>query len=190
MEQFSLDKWLKDKSRKVVTRDGREVDIYYSPTSRVPLIGRTSDNEVHQYTEDGFQYDRINEAKNDLFFADEEEELTEFEKELKAMIQDIERSYFTDESFDFWKDRLLDLARKELEKEYRLCDKDDSNWEAGWSSCHKDLIQNLPKWKKSTKILSENPFLAFYPSDDHRNLCVNGFEINIHELFETLPKEE
>ena len=53
-----------------------------------------------------------------------------------------------------------------------------------------DALKNLPKWKKSTKILSENPYLSFYPSDSHRELCVNGFEININELFETLPKEE
>ena len=73
MEQFSLEKYLENPSRKVVTRDGREVDIYYSSTSKTPLIGRTSDNEIYQYTKDGFQCDTFNQAKNDLFFADEEE---------------------------------------------------------------------------------------------------------------------
>ena len=36
MEQFSLEKWLQDKNRKVVTRDGREVRIicWDAPTKK------------------------------------------------------------------------------------------------------------------------------------------------------------
>jgi hypothetical protein len=44
--------------------------------------------------------------------------LTEFEKVLKEVIEDIQNGdYIEEESFNFWKDRLLDLARKEIEKD-------------------------------------------------------------------------
>lgn len=119
MQQFSLEEYLENPRRKVVTRDGREVEIYYSPNSRILLIGATtSDNEIHQYTKDGFQCDTFNQAKNDLFFADEEDELTEFEKWIYDLINPSDPDNFP--SIKEVKEEakiLLDLARKELEKD-------------------------------------------------------------------------
>lgn len=124
MEQFSLEKWLQDKSRKVVTRDGKEVELFYSTTSKIPLIGKVSDSVfsvLHQYTKDGFQCDTMNQAKNDLFFADEEEEMTIFEKRFIDLIR-FWMSGNTNPEENLIQSRfdakeLLDLARKELEKD-------------------------------------------------------------------------
>jgi hypothetical protein len=117
MEQFNLDTWLKDKSRKVVTRSGHNVRILCTDQrGNMPIVAL-----VEFETLDGVQIfysdgKNENHREYDLFFADEE--LTEFEKVLKEVIEDIQNGdYIEEESFVFWKDKLLDLARKEIEKE-------------------------------------------------------------------------
>lgn len=196
MEQFSLDKWLQDKSRKVVTREGKDVEIIHtnSPVTHHPIVGFI-DKSIYTWTIDGkLIYGKKEQDKNDLFFADEEEELTEFEKELKAMIQDVERGYFIDESFDFWKNRLLDLAKKELEKEdwrkpLRL-------YKNGYEQGKRDALKDLPKWKKFGCGIAGNPdidvFLirndngTYYTSKVLSSCCTY---IELNEL-DKLPKEE
>ena len=63
----------------------------------------------------------MNQAKNDLFFADEEEELTEFEKEVKDLMNsccnEIGETIITDEWAKDTASLLLDLARKEILKD-------------------------------------------------------------------------
>ena len=90
MEQFSLEKWLQDKSRKVVTRDGRNVRIICTDrktSNSTNIIGLAKNPyDVEQLlvcNTDG--RDVYKEIKNDLFFADEEEELTEFEKAVQSI---------------------------------------------------------------------------------------------------------
>lgn len=144
MEQFSLEKWLQEKSRKVVTRDGREVEIFHSNVNKTLLICRISDTEIYQYTKDGFQCDTMNQAKNDLFFADEE--LNEFEKRFIDIIRFWMSGNTNPEEnliqSQFDAKELLDLARKELEKEYRFVDKDDNNWEDGYKRGYKQCKQD------------------------------------------------
>lgn len=206
MEQFSLDKYLENPQRKVMTRDGREVDIFYSPSpiNRISLIGRTSDNEVYQYTEYGFQCDTINQAKNDLFFADEEEQLTEFEKVLKEVIEDVQNGYYIEEeSFGFWKDRLLDLARKELEANYYTkvlndgmvfkSDLHDRDLQGAYEMGKQDALKSLPKWKKATEQKDFN-YLVARLEDDRRVVLISevlkgDYYIDLKDL-KTLPKEE
>lgn len=83
MEQFNLKEWLKDKSRKVVTRDGRNVRIVCVdtppyPNERYPITGFI-EGILGPFTwqEDGV-YDGVYGStheydKYDLFFADEEQ---------------------------------------------------------------------------------------------------------------------
>lgn len=122
MQQFNLDIWLKDKSRKVVTRQGNSVRIICTDrkhTQKWPIVALESygSGEFVLYANDKGRVDLANENIHDLFFADEKEELTEFEKVLKEVIEDVQNGdYIEEESFDFWKGKLLDLARKEAEQ--------------------------------------------------------------------------
>ena len=72
MTQFNLEEYLQNPTRKVVTRDGREVEIFCPTASGTTLLGKVSESEFYHYTKDGFQCDIMNQAKNDLFFADSE----------------------------------------------------------------------------------------------------------------------
>ena len=79
MEQFSLEKYLANPSRKVVTRDGRKVriictDINYKNHPIVALIANDNDTEnVYTYTRDG-EWDNYESTTYDLFFAPEKHE--------------------------------------------------------------------------------------------------------------------
>lgn len=128
MEQFSLEKWLKENSRKVVTRRGNPVRIICTDRKHgedeLPIVfleeclngeflltcrkdGR-SDNYDTQY---------------DLFFADKEVELTGFEKEVSTLLTDIVYDYESEQDLcdnEYVRNianKFLNLARKELEKE-------------------------------------------------------------------------
>jgi hypothetical protein len=173
MQQFNLDKWLQDKSRKIVTRSGHNVRILCTDQrGNMPIVAL-----VEFETLDGvqlFYHDGKNESRReyDLFFADEEklnsiidelksylektpkeqvekdwkeiqdwytqhftnekhnkeEKLTEFEKELQIIISDASHwtsddgsistyCQFGDKEIKKISGQLLDLARKEIEKE-------------------------------------------------------------------------
>lgn len=94
MEKFDLSIWLKDKNRKVVTRDGKPVRIVcWDKLGYYHIIGciRYSDNceEIETYNIDGSKYFLNEEDPNDLFFADEEENLSE-EKIRKDIVAAVE----------------------------------------------------------------------------------------------------
>ena len=73
MREFNLDEYLKDPSKKVVTRDGREVRIICTDMkSEYPLIALVTDKKDN--TESPFVYTKngryfFEETNNDLFFA-------------------------------------------------------------------------------------------------------------------------
>lgn len=80
MKQFDLDEYLKNPSRRVVTRDGRNVRIIC--TDRVgifPIIGLISSDsiadfeEIVWYTKEGV-CNTSTETRHDLFFASEKHE--------------------------------------------------------------------------------------------------------------------
>ena len=80
MEQFSLEKYLANPSRKVVTRDGRRARIICTDRNinNFPIVAliqlyNDSDEEVFTYTKDGKR--RVDEStRHDLFFAQETHE--------------------------------------------------------------------------------------------------------------------
>ena len=80
MEKFNLEKYLANPSRKVVTRDGRNVrivctdrDINNFPIVALIQLYNDSDEEVFTYTKDGKR--RVDEStRHDLFFATEKHE--------------------------------------------------------------------------------------------------------------------
>lgn len=135
MERFNLTTWLEDKSRKIVTRDGKQARIICYDVKQgkddcyVPIIALVDKGEEigemsFYYSEDGSFLRNPNQTHNlDLFFADEEE-LTEFEKAMQE--------YYFPEIDDFDLKRfakgILDLARKELEKENPYNGKQKQDW--------------------------------------------------------------
>lgn len=83
MERFKLDTWLQDKSRKIVTRDGKPVriicynvkqgkqEVHYAPIIALVDKGEENGEMSYYYTEDGRFLLNSNLTHNlDLFFAD------------------------------------------------------------------------------------------------------------------------
>ena len=77
MKQFSLEEYLNNPSKKVVTRDGRAVKIYctdYIDKCGLFVIGKIEGNAYsYSFREDGRFVDH-KETDNDLFFASEKHE--------------------------------------------------------------------------------------------------------------------
>ena len=80
MEQFSLERYLANPSRKVVTRDGRNVRIVCTDMKNTsyPIVALITDKEAGEfcieYTSDGKFRDLNIEYTLDLFFAPEKHE--------------------------------------------------------------------------------------------------------------------
>ena len=76
MKQFNLDEYLKNPSKKVVTRDGRSVKIRCTNfASDNPVIATMEGDEYSfSFSRDGKFIKEINESDNDLFFAPESHE--------------------------------------------------------------------------------------------------------------------
>ena len=80
MKEFSLEEYLKNPNREVVTRDGRKVRIICTDKSGLytqPIVGLITlprgDEIVKCFWEDGTEV-RGEESRNDLFFAPEKHE--------------------------------------------------------------------------------------------------------------------
>lgn len=168
MEQFTLEKYLKNPNRKVVTRDGRAVRILCTDAKAkdgcciIAAIETDGEEEGYQFFKDGTAYSSKSSIEDcaDLFFVDEEEELTEFEKVVQSMLNE---PHFQDiEAVKQFSKTLLNLARKEI-------------------------LESLPKWKTYEGELIGNG-LTF---KDNVNLVLvrNGYYIDVNEL-DKLPKEE
>ena len=77
MEQFSLEKYLANPSRKLVTRDGRPVRIIctdmksYNEKIVGLIMSDTGMESIFTWTQQGKQYINIDDAPIDLFFAPE-----------------------------------------------------------------------------------------------------------------------
>ena len=200
MEQFNLDKWLQNKSRKVVTRYGSPVRIvcWDRNTTYWKIIGLVTSPDGS--TENPFTYDVdgnesdgcLHDHRNDLFFADKEEELTEFEKEFEMMMvsfsngnlgSDVIKEMPKQKLHNYAR-RLLDLARKELIEE--LSD-DNFAIDFALNKGKQDALKDLPKWKKC--VGSTGPFID-YNSKGEEYLYLNDYVIKVSELFEKLPKKE
>lgn len=154
MEQFSLDKWLQDKSRKVVTRDGRNVRIICTDApNQIPYIYGFMETStgIDSWRKDGMWATK--ESCNDLFFADEEEGLNEFEKVVQNILN--EPHYQDIQAVKQWSKTLLDLARKELEAnyytkilDYRMMLKSElhaQDLQTAYDMGKQDALRDLPK---------------------------------------------
>lgn len=75
MKQFSLEEYLKNPSKKVVTRDGRNVKIYCTDYIGFgPIIAKAEGNNFSQMFYSDGRACRSEESTYDLFFAPEKHE--------------------------------------------------------------------------------------------------------------------
>lgn len=180
MKQFNLEEWLQDKSRKVVTRDRRPVRILCTDAKAkdgcciIAAIETDGEEEGYQFYENGRAYSSKSciEDCADLFFADEEEELTEFEKMFRYVLECYSGYEFASESaietLKLNAKSLLDLARKEI-------------------------LKDLPKWKKATEHKEFEVHVCVMDKDIYSFLDT---EVNEGEYYielsdlKTLSKEE
>lgn len=216
MTQFNLDEYKKNPKRKVVTRDGRSVKIINFDTFEVkkpyPVIGIVcGKNSALTWTSDGKHHIDGHLKEYDLFFADEQDELSEFEKELVNWFL----GFNTTEELAIGnaKDaapRLLELASKELEKdavEFAKSYMEDVNpsfekvqeCEELWKwkmSClrginkaykrgEQDALKDFPKWRRSNSFFNTGSKFELGKTSLRR---FDGYEIPYSEL-EKLPKE-
>ena len=75
MKQFNLDEYLKNPSRKVVTRDGRSVKIYCTNyLGNHPVIAQVENSIYSSSFDEKGRYVDDGESSRDLFFAPEKHE--------------------------------------------------------------------------------------------------------------------
>ena len=221
MKQFNLEEYLQNPDRKVVTRDGRNVRIMCTNVKQgtdmgddtpVPVFALIDNGEEigecgFYYPSDGKFLRTDRRHSNDLFFADGEEELTEFERAVADLI-------YTDcdsiEEIEIKKDaaRLLELAKGELKTQLRFSsDMHGYEYGVGYEQGMEDALKHQSRndyMKHCNKIdaieqsyiqgkadaLKDVPKLTkIKPSDDKIYIGLNGWYIT-EEDFMKLPKEE
>ena len=161
MEQFSLKKWLQDKSRRIVTRSGVEAEIIHDKYPLVAIINGVAYN----FDNDGkLQLNKTN-HKYDLFFVDEEKKLSDFEKamiqfshERNSLIQFEHTMEEINAHLYLYYEKLLDLARKEIRKEEPISkdlEEEIKNYFSNWLidlNSHKEFIlqfaRHFAEWQK------------------------------------------
>lgn len=180
MEQFSLEKWLENPSRKIVTRQGKSVRIICTDRRHIdswPIVALEDygDGEFVIYANIDGRTDMCSENIHDLFFADEKEELTKFELRLLSSLdytRKFRRDFSNADMTKIIKDvtkELLDLARKEL-------------------------LKDLPKWKKATEYKEFEINEACILDDDiypiiATNVNIGEYYLKLDEL-KKLPLEK
>ena len=202
MEQFSLEKYLENTNRKVVTRRGNSVRIICTDRKHgedeLPIVF------LEEYINGEFLMTCRKDGRSDNydtqydpFFADEEEKLTEFEDKLLAFAL-MFNANIEEEKIEYVKEcaeTLLDLARKELEANYYTIvlddrmvfksDLHDRDMQGAYELGKQDALKDLPKWKK----VDSNPAKFQYNLQGKRLYKDGEYYIELSDL-ETLPKEE
>ena len=75
MKPFNLDEYLKNPSRKVVTRDGRNVTIHCTNyNSNFPIVAEIEGAHLSDSFNKEGKFYQISDSENDLFFAPEKKE--------------------------------------------------------------------------------------------------------------------
>lgn len=223
MKQFNLGEWLQDKNRKVMTRRGNPVRIICTDRKHgeddlpIVFLEQCHNGEFLLTCRKDGRCDTYD-TQYDLFFADEEDELTEFEKRFIELIR-FWMSGNTNPEENLIQSRfdakeLLDLARKELEKniedgaiEFAKSYMEDVNpsfekvqeseelwkWKMSclrginkaYTQGKQDALKDLPKWKKVP--LHEK---IMYGMSEISDVYYNGYFIHLDDIYKALPKEE
>lgn len=149
MKQFNLEEWLANPEKKVVTAFGEPAKVVFTegmgeqPVLAVIYDGDTTDS--NWLTKDGKAHDGVDR----LFFADEEPELTEFEKAL----EDFYNKHFrvctydncgsVEDSLHDGAKELLELAREGLEPE--ILERLETTYENGKRAGKAEALKEVKK---------------------------------------------
>lgn len=166
---FTLDAWLKDKSQKVETRDGRPSRIICTDRKfGYPIIALAynKDEDKEVYINADYSGKSQCESKDDLFLVTPEEELTEFESTLKYIVNNLTNNITyrnvmkerfnrgdEDEQIKEYASELLAIALKEIqpkidaeiEKAYK--NHDDVVFREGFEKGKEEALKDMPRWK-------------------------------------------
>lgn len=175
-KQFNLQDWLKDKSQRVETRDGRIVHNIWPVKNETTMKEyRTEVCALIDGEEDalvffaGGKYLPVNaESPFDLFIVTPEEELSEFESSLRQVLSEALSGemptgssgsmswavIINDDEIKKLAPRILSIAKKELqpeidaeiEKAYKT--QDNVVFRKGWVQGMSDALKDLPRWKQ------------------------------------------
>lgn len=201
IEQFSLEKYLENPSRKVVTRRGNPVRIICTDRKHgednlpIVFLEQCHNGEFLLACRKDGRSDNYD-TQYDLFFADEDEELTEFEKamiqfshERNSLIQFEHTKEKINAHLYLYSEKLLDLARKEIRKERQeklgTIEMPIDVTEPYYIKGKQDALKDLPKWKYINQIQLGN----HYAHIANGIISPSGYFISYDDL-ETLPKEE
>jgi hypothetical protein len=219
MEQFNLDTWLQDKSRKVVTRSGYNVRILCTDQRGnmpiVALVEFETLDVVQLFYKDGKNESHM---EYDLFFAADEEKLNNIIDELKSYlektpkeqvekdwkeIQDWYAQHFTNEKHNE-KEELTEFEKRFIEL-IRFWMSGNTNPEENLIQsrfdakelldlARKEIFKDLPKWKKATEYKDFEINEACILNDDiypiiATNVNIGEYYLELDEL-KNLPLEE
>ena len=173
MKQFNLEEYLADPTQKVITRNGRAVEMI-STKGRKPyrVLGYIGNNEgISTWCDDGrfFNHAAIKEHICDIFFADEESEDERIRKEL---IEAIEKGRV----FDIDKevaDRWIAWLEKQKDKDCLACDQHLKGYLAG-RKVTKEEEQKEQKPAEWSEEAEEDIQEASEYLRDYANKCVQG----------------
>lgn len=174
MEQFSLEKYLENTRRKVVTRRGNPVRIICTDRKHgeddlpIVFLEEINGGEMLLTCKSDGRSDNNYDTQYDLFFADDGEELTEFDYAVLSIISD--HNSHTDSIEAFAKrssKKLLDLARKEI---CLTCKEYSRGYKEGLKLGREDILKDLPKWRKNPsrekrQCMECQKFLIFITKD-------------------------
>jgi len=179
---------------RVETRDGMKARIvcWNRISAQHPIVAliscKNTNTEVAlDFTEDGRFYPWTN-TKDDLFIITPEEELTEFEDELRKVCEEAVKEsmlfpYRTSENFaKTHSDKLISLARKELIKEQYTSDPRKTDlYKLGKA----EVLEDLPRWEKYLFNAGDKPVINGIMQSDGSyewRIYLDGYKIEISDL--------
>ena len=124
MEQFSLEKYLANPARRVVTRDGRKARIIctdmrcanYPIVALITICDNNTEN-IYTYTKDG-EWDNYESTDYDLFFATEKDKEQRFNPKTLKPYEKVLVKYSLDCDFDWECDLFSHIDNKDDEFPY------------------------------------------------------------------------
>lgn len=187
MKKFSLEEYLSHPEKKVVTFCGYPVTIYrtdFKDKEGTPIMGSYIFEDGMEYcagwsSEGRFRLgpDTIS-SDLDLFFADEEPEMSEFEKAVRnCYTRDASGKLLTQEELVARAKELLGLAKKQLIPEFAKL------WAEAKDRGRKEALNDLPRWKRD---FNRTPNFRMFP---HAIVDKDYYYLEISSL-EHLPKED
>lgn len=210
---FTLDAWLKDKSQRVETRDGRLVhniwlvkEPSYTNNRKDEVCALIDGEEDALVFFEGGRYlptTKDTDSPFDLFIVTPEPELSEFEKHLKQLL-DFSVTLGSPYEIDCIKSEaaeLLELAKDELTKQGNLIlpiEAFEKRYVEAQEKGRKEALKDLPRWRKLNNIHEGLPYrsLVLYGMDDRKwEIADKGKQIGVLAMYipigdlKELPKD-